>query len=85
MWYTETKRVWVKRGSATLAALDALIARGGRRVEPWGPWEAGEPQPVWDEPPRSPRSPAYRPERPERPVGPVGPDPVDDEEMNAMD
>ena len=65
MWWWDTKRLWLKRGSETLAALDAMIARGQRHSAPvtprLTPWE---PKPVWEPPrTRSPRSPAYRPER----------------------
>jgi hypothetical protein len=53
-WYKDTERVWVKRGSAELAALDKLIAN--ERARKWQ-WQC----------PDSPRSPVYRPERPVRP------------------
>jgi hypothetical protein len=73
----DTERVWVKRGSAELAALDKLIAN--ERARKWQ-WQC----------PESPRSPVYRPARPVRPVRPVrpayayGPEPVDndDDEMD---
>ena len=45
-WYQDTERVWVKRGSAELAALDKLIAKA--RARKW-PWQC----------PESPRSPVY--------------------------
>jgi hypothetical protein len=50
-WYQDTERVWVKRGSAELAALDKLIAN--ERARTWQ-WQC----------PESPRSPVYRPARP---------------------
>ena len=47
-YYKDTERVWVKRGSAELAALDKLIAN--ERARKWQ-WQC----------PESPRSPVYRP------------------------
>jgi hypothetical protein len=44
----DTERVWVKRGSAELAALDKLIAKARARKWPWQ-WQC----------PESPRSPVY--------------------------
>jgi hypothetical protein len=45
-WYKDTERVWVKRGSAELAALDKLIAKARSRK-----WQGQCPD--------SPRSPVY--------------------------
>jgi hypothetical protein len=45
-WYKDTERVWVKRGSAELAALDKLIAKARSRKLQW-------------QCPESPRSPVY--------------------------
>jgi hypothetical protein len=78
-WYKDTERVWVKRGSAELAALDKLIANERARK-----WQC----------PESPRSPVYRPERPSeaRKVSTAyyayAPSPVDDDhddESNFVD
>jgi hypothetical protein len=52
-WGDDTERVWVKRGSAELAALDKLIAKARARSRKWQ-WQC----------PESPRSPVYRPVRP---------------------
>jgi hypothetical protein len=81
-YYKDTERVWVKRGSAELAALDKLIAKARARSRKWQ-WQCPES-------PRSPRSPAYRPVRPESPRSPVYAyaqrSPVDDDdEMSCVD
>jgi hypothetical protein len=71
----DTERVWVKRGSAELAALEKLIAN--KRARKWQ-WQC----------PESPRSPVYRPVRPVRPVYAYVPEPVDDDhddEMSCVD
>jgi hypothetical protein len=59
-WYKDTERVWVKRGSAELAALDKVIANERARSRKW-------------QCPESPRSPAYRPVRPVSPESPRSP------------
>jgi hypothetical protein len=66
-WYQDTERVWVKMGSAELAALDKLIAN--ERARKWQ-WQC----------PESPRSPVYRPVRPARPAYAYVPSPVDDDD-----
>jgi hypothetical protein len=75
-WYQDTERVWVKRGSAELAALDKLIAN--ERARKWQ-WQC----------PDSPRSPVYRPARPESTAYyAYAPSPVDDDhddESNFVD
>jgi hypothetical protein len=70
-WYKDTERVWVKRGSAELAALDKLIAKARAQSRKWRCSES----------PVSPRSPAYRP------VYAYAPSPVDDDddERNFVD
>jgi hypothetical protein len=47
-WGEDTERVWVKRGSAELAALDKLIAKARARSRKWQ-----------RQCPSSPRSPVY--------------------------
>ena len=78
-WCDDTERVWLKRGSAELAALDKLIAN--ERARKWR-WQC----------PASPRSPAYRPVRPSEarkasPASSYVPEPVDedDDEMSCVD
>jgi hypothetical protein len=82
-YYKDTERVWVKRGSAELAALDKLIANERARSRKW-------------QCPESPRSPVYRPERPVRPSEARKASPVyayakrspvddDDDEMSCVD
>jgi hypothetical protein len=80
-WYQDTERVWVKRGSAELAALDKLIANERARKWQWQ-WQC----------PESPRSPVYRPESPRSPVyyayaprSPVEGDDDDHDEMSCVD
>jgi hypothetical protein len=71
----DTERVWVKRCSAELAALDKLIANARARSRKW-------------QCPSSPRSPAYRPVRPVSPAHTYAPSPVDDDhddERNFVD
>jgi hypothetical protein len=69
-WGEDTERVWVKRGSVELAALDKLIANARARKRQW----------QWQCPP----SPPYRPVRPVRQVRPEPVD-DDDDEMGLVD
>jgi hypothetical protein len=69
-WYKDTERVWVKRGSAELAALDKLIAKA------WAPSRKLQ----------CPRSPAYRPVRPAYAYAPEPVDDDDhDDERSCVD
>jgi hypothetical protein len=71
----DTERVWVKRGSAELAALDKLIAKARARSRKW-------------QCPESPRSPAYRPVSPVyayAPRSPVEDDDDDHDETSCVD
>jgi hypothetical protein len=96
-WYKDTERVWVKRGSAELAALDKLIAN--ERARKWQ-WQCPDsprspvyrPERPSEARKESPRSPAYRPERPSeaRKESPRSPEPVDndddhEDERNCVD
>jgi hypothetical protein len=78
-WGEDTERVWMKRGSAELAALDKLIAKARSRKLQWK-WQC----------PESPRSPAYSPSEARKgsPVyGSRGPfdDDDDDDETSCVD